>query len=352
MASVLLEELHDHTNVLASIRDQIEGIAPALETPRLRTRAETNRYVTYSDFLDKAQQTIHNYGAGLASVRNSLRSYKAAIDREVRLHFMLLNPDIVTDATARFFSEHQRADICSEIHEALKVHLTQLSDYTKSNWPQDYYKRMLVRWRETGPDIGILARDLDTPNGVMRVEFYSYDINSDQWRGLLLYPNQELYRVFRDVIHRLWEDSDQSVTGVVTSSDKPGQILLTLRSTELEQFGGMWCLPGGHVDVGEYNIEAIVREVREETGLEFDPHYFDQFEENYPEYQHHVWVNAYVGDVIGGNPNRQEAEVTQMQWFALDEACEMALAFGHEKILRAYRDREKLYRLESRWIRR
>jgi ADP-ribose pyrophosphatase YjhB (NUDIX family) len=51
-----------------------------------------------------------------------------------------------------------------------------------------------------------------------------------------------------------------SVAAVITNAD--GHILLQLRSDN-----GLWGLPGGSVEIGESVALAIVREVREETGL-------------------------------------------------------------------------------------
>ena len=44
--------------------------------------------------------------------------------------------------------------------------------------------------------------------------------------------------------------------------DRRGRLLLQQRSD-----GGQWGLPGGSVEIGESVTEAVIREVREETGL-------------------------------------------------------------------------------------
>jgi len=45
-----------------------------------------------------------------------------------------------------------------------------------------------------------------------------------------------------------------------------GEILLTRRSQSIRE-PGKWCLPGGHLDPGEFWQVAIEREVNEEVGL-------------------------------------------------------------------------------------
>ncbi len=48
---------------------------------------------------------------------------------------------------------------------------------------------------------------------------------------------------------------------------QPGQILLCRVSARLLEHAGSWTLPGGGLDFGEDPADAMVREVREETGL-------------------------------------------------------------------------------------
>jgi 8-oxo-dGTP diphosphatase len=54
--------------------------------------------------------------------------------------------------------------------------------------------------------------------------------------------------------------------GIVRRAD--GAVLLIRRSPASKVDPGRWELPGGKMDVGERLVDALVREVREETGLE------------------------------------------------------------------------------------
>jgi 8-oxo-dGTP diphosphatase len=57
------------------------------------------------------------------------------------------------------------------------------------------------------------------------------------------------------------------VGAVIT--DASGRLLLIRRANEPGR--GLWSLPGGRVEPGESDAEAVVREVREETGLVVSP---------------------------------------------------------------------------------
>ena len=52
-------------------------------------------------------------------------------------------------------------------------------------------------------------------------------------------------------------------------TDDTGRLLLIQRGHEPEE--GRWSLPGGRVRPGESDPQALVREVREETGLRVEP---------------------------------------------------------------------------------
>jgi 8-oxo-dGTP pyrophosphatase MutT (NUDIX family) len=60
------------------------------------------------------------------------------------------------------------------------------------------------------------------------------------------------------------------VTAVI-EDPRTHRILLTRRSKRMRSFPGAWVFPGGHVDVGEHIPQAVIREVREETGLVVEP---------------------------------------------------------------------------------
>lgn len=50
--------------------------------------------------------------------------------------------------------------------------------------------------------------------------------------------------------------------------DHEGRLLVLKRSAGSKNNAGKWDLPGGKVDAGESFQDALIREVREETGLE------------------------------------------------------------------------------------
>ncbi|MFN7161116.1 MAG: NUDIX hydrolase [Candidatus Gracilibacteria bacterium] len=54
-----------------------------------------------------------------------------------------------------------------------------------------------------------------------------------------------------------------------------GSEILFIQRHEAKDHGRTWDLPGGKINEGEYPLDAVVREVFEETGLIFEPKDFE-----------------------------------------------------------------------------
>jgi len=125
-----------------------------------------------------------------------------------------------------------------------------------------------------------------------------------------------------------------TVAGIVTKvGGVETELLLTRRN--IEPFQGQWCLPGGHIDRYELARDAVIREVKEETGLDFDARFFSYFDEIIPPRNIHAVVIVFEGHGTG-TFNDQSSEVRDIGWFSLDEARSLPLAFAHDEILDAY----------------
>ena len=123
-----------------------------------------------------------------------------------------------------------------------------------------------------------------------------------------------------------------TTVAAIIKNDKD-EILLTRRN--VEPFKEQWCLPGGHIDENEKALDAVIREAKEETGLDFEPEFVTYLDEIVPEHGWHAVVLVFAGKGTG-ELAAQEREVTDIGWFSLEEACSLSLAFEHNKILDEY----------------
>jgi 8-oxo-dGTP diphosphatase len=128
-----------------------------------------------------------------------------------------------------------------------------------------------------------------------------------------------------------------SVTACALVVDSAGRLLLARRARP--PFQGKWDLPGGFVAEGEHPLDAVRRELREETGLDVEP---DRFVG--------VWMDRYGEDGAGehtlnlywtataeGDP-RAADDVSEVGWFARDDLPEPGeLAFHIPSVLDAWR---------------
>jgi ADP-ribose pyrophosphatase YjhB (NUDIX family) len=104
--------------------------------------------------------------------------------------------------------------------------------------------------------------------------------------------------------------------GVVIVRD--GRLLLGRRAKP--PFEGEWEVPGGFVERGEHPVEAAVREVREELGIDVTLTgllgvYLEDSSRGEP-----LQVTVYVGSTEATEATPDPAEVSDWAWFAPEDA--------------------------------
>ena len=114
------------------------------------------------------------------------------------------------------------------------------------------------------------------------------------------------------------------------------RILLVKRDTV--PFKGYWALPGGRMDPGETVEQTIVREVKEETGLDVTivrkiGEYVEKGVKDDVDYEY--YPTCFLVKVVGGEIKRQESEIQEIQLFNLKE-LPFPLAFEHDKMIKDY----------------
>ncbi len=102
--------------------------------------------------------------------------------------------------------------------------------------------------------------------------------------------------------------------------DANGRVLLQRRRDN-----GLWGFPGGLVDLGESATDAVIREFREEVGLDVEVkrligvYTSPAFDRVYPNGDaSQLFISFFECQVLGGELRAQESEVLEIGWFDLD----------------------------------
>jgi len=123
-----------------------------------------------------------------------------------------------------------------------------------------------------------------------------------------------------------------TVDGLVVVDGK----LIAIRRRN-EPFRGMPALPGGFVELGETTLEAVVREVREETGLETKvTRLVGVFSAPHRDPRGHTVGIAYALEATGG---RLDAGSDAEAIILVDPQDPPPMAFDHNEIVRVWRGR-------------
>ena len=114
---------------------------------------------------------------------------------------------------------------------------------------------------------------------------------------------------------------DHPLLGVGAVIVHNGHVLLVRRANP--PLKGEWSIPGGLVETGETIKEALVREVREETGLEIEPvKLVEVFErilrDEESRVQYHFVLIDYLCRVVQGEA-LAASDVSELSWASADE---------------------------------
>ena len=121
---------------------------------------------------------------------------------------------------------------------------------------------------------------------------------------------------------------------------RAGQVLIVRRGTP--PMHGVFTLPGGVVEVGETLEQAVIREVREETGLAIEPVALAGYREVIArdaegKIERHFVVASFVARWVSGE-GRPGAEAGKVIWARPDEIGGLATTSGLARIAaRAFR---------------
>jgi ADP-ribose pyrophosphatase YjhB (NUDIX family) len=119
--------------------------------------------------------------------------------------------------------------------------------------------------------------------------------------------------------------ANPAVTTYAFVADAQGRFLALRRAHE--PCLGEWDLPGGFVEAGEAPADAIIREIREETGLDAELHHVvGAYTSVYGETGRHTVDVGFLARVRGAAHIVLSDEKSEAGWFALDDFPDLAFA--------------------------
>ena len=96
---------------------------------------------------------------------------------------------------------------------------------------------------------------------------------------------------------------------------RDGKLLITRRHAK-SHLGGLWEFPGGKREAGESFEQCLVREIREELGVEISVgELFEEIVHDYPEKS--VWLKFFICKLLSGDP--QPLDCAAVKWIEKSE---------------------------------
>jgi 8-oxo-dGTP diphosphatase len=118
----------------------------------------------------------------------------------------------------------------------------------------------------------------------------------------------------------------RGVGAILRSDDR---VLLALRSAKRDWAPDTWDVPGGHVEQSETEVDAVIREMREELGTEIRPGRTAvstrgaELRHRLIRHRHVVW---HADELGAGRARRHQDEHVAIRWWSSIELADLALA--------------------------
>lgn len=140
------------------------------------------------------------------------------------------------------------------------------------------------------------------------------------------------------VCGRSWYRSSMPAVGAVIVEG--GRALVTIRAREPEK--GRLDLPGGFLEVGEHPADGLVREIKEELGVEAEVVGDSVLQATHTYGENGDWVLAMGFRVrLLGDEISPADDVAEVRWVSLEELDGLDFAWAHDRALvRAALERE------------
>jgi ADP-ribose pyrophosphatase YjhB (NUDIX family) len=144
-----------------------------------------------------------------------------------------------------------------------------------------------------------------------------------------------IHKSFQEKNHRYCQTCDRihyenpfpAVAALVPNQD--GQLLLVKRAVEPAK--GTWCLPGGFIEIDESIEEAVLRELKEETGIEGKiGKLVDFFSQRSPLYGA-LLIFGYRVTMLGGELQAGD-DAQEASFFDLDDLPPIAF-LSHQRLI-------------------
>jgi ADP-ribose pyrophosphatase YjhB (NUDIX family) len=143
-----------------------------------------------------------------------------------------------------------------------------------------------------------------------------------------------------------WISRSIAVVAFVVATDENGTswILATQRGkgTPDPEYVGKWCLPCGYLEYDETMDEAVIREVKEETGVTLNPDRLNFLNFNADPksdkrqnvtFRYIAWVNYNEALAELTTKYSEKDEVMEVRFIPLNDIKEYSWAFNHQNLI-------------------